>query len=106
METDEARWIKTLPRVSSSQNERDWESLLPAPIEHQPLASREDFSADPGQAPNGASLERVHPRVVQAQVEARPSPPHFSQAALDLAQVFVAVVDDAQTDAFRALIAV
>jgi hypothetical protein len=73
--------------------------LLPAPVEHQLLPSGESVCGDAREPADVASLERIHPCVVQAETELRFRPPYVLERALDCPEVFVAVPHDPKADA-------
>src|SRR5688500_5561445 len=94
MQSREIVLIETVPQVPAGQDEGDWQLLLPAPVEHQPLPNRQGVSGDARQPADVASLERVHPCVIQAESEPRSPESNVLQSALDRTEVLVAVTDD------------
>src|SRR5215210_3476707 len=106
MEVNETLFIETPADVTASQHERDRQLALTAPVEHQPLTGEQHLAGNPSQPSDDAFLERIHPGVVEAEVEVRSPMPHVLQPALDLSEIFVSVPDDSKRGAFAALIPV
>ena len=73
--------------------------MRPAPVKHQSLAGGEDLAGDTGEAAGGASLERIHPSIVDAQIEPFQTVRVLLQIAFDVGQILVGSLRDPEPDA-------